>query len=338
MPAIHTPESMRQRLVRRNEMVPCKSAFIDTHTPGSHLKDNFSIIGPGVTENTEQVVNIREPHGFNIGAAGQPPRIKNSLHNHFTAEVFMIHEGSFEIYWGLQGENRVTLHEGDVVSIPTHCFRGFENVGADYGFLFTVLGGDDTGGVEWAPQVFEAAEAHGLVLLEEHGVWDTKQKPLPEGAKRVKTLTSEEEAGYDNYSQAEMARQICYAGQRHPASGHPLQAGDFGPIQLYAMIASQNAAIPGGDGFVLLLHEAKPSGGYQAHTRPEKEVLICHRGQWQVDWSAEGQSGRFTLKTGDIFSLPGKVSRRLECVGSEKGYLFSVISGDALADPQWLSE
>ncbi|MDE0906413.1 MAG: cupin [SAR324 cluster bacterium] len=338
MPAIHTPESMRQRLVRRNEMVPCKSAFIDTHTPGSHLKDNFSIIGPGVTENTEQVVNIREPHGFNIGAAGQPPRIKNSLHNHFTAEVFMIHEGSFEIYWGLQGENRVTLHEGDVVSIPTHCFRGFENVGADYGFLFTVLGGDDTGGVEWAPQVFEAAEAHGLVLLEEHGVWDTKQKPLPEGAKRVKTLTREEEAGYDNYSQAEMARQICYAGQRHPASGHPLQAGDFGPIQLYAMIASQNAAIPGGDGFVLLLHEAKPSGGYQAHTRPEKEVLICHRGQWQVDWSAEGQSGRFTLKTGDIFSLPGKVSRRLECVGSEKGYLFSVISGDALADPQWLSE
>ncbi len=338
MPAIHTPESMRQRLVRRNEMVPCKSAFIDTHTPGSHLKDNFSIIGPGVTENTEQVVNIREPHGFNIGAAGQPPRIKNSLHNHFTAEVFMIHEGSFEIYWGLQGENRVTLHEGDVVSIPTHCFRGFENVGEDYGFLFTVLGGDDTGGVEWAPQVFEAAEAHGLVLLEEHGVWDTKQKPLPEGAKRVKTLTREEEAGYDNYSQAEMARQICYAGQRHPASGHPLQAGDFGPIQLYAMIASQNAAIPGGDGFVLLLHEAKPSGGYQAHTRPEKEVLICHRGQWQVDWSAEGQSGRFTLKTGDIFSLPGKVSRRLECVGSEKGYLFSVISGDALADPQWLSE
>ena len=338
MPAIHTPESMRQRLVRRNEMVPCKSAFIDTHTPGSHLKDNFSIIGPGVTENTEQVVNIREPHGFNIGAAGQPPRIKNSLHNHFTAEVFMIHEGSFEIYWGLQGENRVTLHEGDVVSIPTHCFRGFENVGADYGFLFTVLGGDDTGGVEWAPQVFEAAEAHGLVLLEEHGVWDTKQKPLPEGAKRVKTLTHEEEAGYDNYSQAEMARQICYAGQRHPVSGHPLQAGDFGPIQLYAMIASQNAAIPGGDGFVLLLHEAKPSGGYQAHTRPEKEVLICHRGQWQVDWSAEGQSGRFTLKTGDIFSLPGKVSRRLECVGSEKGYLFSVISGDALADPQWLSE
>jgi len=337
MPATHTSESLRQRLVRRNEMVPCKSAFIDTHTPGSHLKDNFSIIGPGVTENAEQVVNIREPHGFNIGAAGQPPRIKNSLHSHFTAEVFMIHEGTFEIYWGLQGENRVTLNAGDVVSVPTHCFRGFENVGEDYGFLFTVLGGDDTGGVEWAPQVFEAAEEHGLVLLEEQGVWDTNQQPLPEGAKRVRTLTQEEAVRYDHYSPAEMARQICYAGQRRPASGHPLQTGDFGPIQLYAMIAPHNAAIPGGDGFVLLLHESEPGGGRHAHTRPEKEVLICHRGQWQVDWSAEGQSGRFTLETGDVFSLPENVSRHLECIGSEKGYLFSVISGDAPADPQWLS-
>ena len=67
---------MKDRIVRRSEMVPCKSAFIDTYTPGSHLKENFSIIGPGVTENPEQVINISEPHGFNFGAAGQPPRIK----------------------------------------------------------------------------------------------------------------------------------------------------------------------------------------------------------------------------------------------------------------------
>ena len=97
---------MKDRIVRRSEMVPCKSAFIDTYTPGSHLKDNFSIIGPGVTENLEQEINISEPHGFNFGAAGQPPRIKNSLHSHFTAEVFIIHEGTFKIYWGLNGENK----------------------------------------------------------------------------------------------------------------------------------------------------------------------------------------------------------------------------------------
>ena len=52
-------ETIVSRFVRRSEMVPCKSAFIDAHTPGSHLKDNFSIIGPGVTENKEQFINIR---------------------------------------------------------------------------------------------------------------------------------------------------------------------------------------------------------------------------------------------------------------------------------------
>ena len=107
----YTPitESMRKRLVRRSEMVPCRNSFIDTHTPGSHLKDNFSIIGPGVTENTEQFINIREPHGFNIGAAGQPPHIKNSLHSHFTAEVFMIHEGTFEMV----ADTIIKLHSGE---------------------------------------------------------------------------------------------------------------------------------------------------------------------------------------------------------------------------------
>ena len=160
MSPMKTLETMGKRLVRRSEMVPCKSAFIDAHTPGSHLKDNFSIIGPGVTENKEQFINIREPHGFNIGAAGQPPHIKNSLHSHFTAEVFMIQKGAFEIYWGLKAENRTTLSEGDVISIPTNCFRGFENIGDKYGFMFAILGGDDTGGVEWAPQVFEEAEDH----------------------------------------------------------------------------------------------------------------------------------------------------------------------------------
>ena len=80
----------------------------------------------------------------------------------------------------MHGQHHATLTEGDVVSVPTHCFRGFENIGENYGFLFTVLGGDETGGVEWAPQVFEEAEAHGLVLLEKHGVWDTRKTPLPE--------------------------------------------------------------------------------------------------------------------------------------------------------------
>ena len=44
-------------------------------------------------------------------------------------------------------------------------FRGFENIGTDYGMIMAILGGDDAGGgVIWAPQVLEDAKNHGLVL------------------------------------------------------------------------------------------------------------------------------------------------------------------------------
>jgi quercetin dioxygenase-like cupin family protein len=322
---------MKERIVRRSDMVPCKSAFIDTYTPGSHLKDNFSIIGPGVTENPEQVVNIREPHGFNIGAAGQPPRIKNSLHSHFTAEVFMVHEGTFEFYWGLHAENHTILTEGDVVSIPTHCFRGFENIGDKYGFMFAILGGDDTGGVEWTPQVFEAAEEHGLVLLEDYGVWDTLKQPVPEGSRRIRPMSPDEAESYDKYSPEEMEQRICRDDSLKPIEDHPLKPQEFGSIEFHRLIGTRESMIPGEDGFELLLHKAAPGSGYNSFSRPEKEVLVSHRGSWQISWSDNEKKGCFTLEAGDLVSIPNDIERKIELVGSQNGSLFSVINSD---DPQ----
>ena len=330
-----TLETMRTRLVRRSEMVPCKSAFIDAHTPGSHLKDNFSIIGPGVTENKEQFINIREPHGFNIGAAGQPPYIKNSLHSHFTAEVFLIQEGTFDIYWGLHAENHTILTEGDVVSIPTNCFRGFENIGEKYGFLFAILGGDDTGGVEWAPQVFEDAEDHGLVLLEDYGVWDTNKCPIPKGATQVRPMSPEKAATYKNYSTDEMELRICRSGALKPLKNHPLKFGEYGSIQLHRLIGIKEAVIPGGDEFELSLFVAKPGGGYKTFSRSEKEVLICYEGTWKVDWTAEGYKGSILLNAGDLLSVPEHFGRSVECVGNNKGSLYSVINENSPKDPGW---
>ncbi len=60
------------RLVRYADLRPCTNAFVDTRTPGSDRKENFTIVGPGVSENPNQHVHIPEPHGFNIGAARQP--------------------------------------------------------------------------------------------------------------------------------------------------------------------------------------------------------------------------------------------------------------------------
>jgi hypothetical protein len=64
-----TPDQMEARIVRYGDLRPCKTAFIDAHTPGSDQKENFTIIGGGVSEASDQHVHIQETPGFNVGAA-----------------------------------------------------------------------------------------------------------------------------------------------------------------------------------------------------------------------------------------------------------------------------
>ncbi|MEM7423685.1 MAG: cupin domain-containing protein, partial [Pseudomonadota bacterium] len=178
------PQEMEARIVRYGDLVPCRTAFIDAHTPGSDQKENFTIIGGGVSESPDQHVHIKDTPGFNIGAAGQPPKCRNSLHSHRTAEVFFVLSGRWRFFWGRWGTaGDVVLEEGDIINIPTGIFRGFENIGTDYGMIMASLGGDDAGGgVVWAPQVITEAADHGLVLGENGVLYDTgKGQRRPEG-------------------------------------------------------------------------------------------------------------------------------------------------------------
>ena len=101
-------EEMEKYIVRYADLKPCKTAFIDAHTPGSDQKDNFTIIGSGVSESADQFVHISETPGFNIGAAGQPPKCFNSLHYHNTAEVFFVLKGRWR-FFGVDMEMLVKL-------------------------------------------------------------------------------------------------------------------------------------------------------------------------------------------------------------------------------------
>ncbi len=187
------------QIVRYGELVPCKSAFIDAHTPGSDQKENFTIIGGGVSESPDQHVHIRDTPGFNIGAAGQPPKCRNSLHSHTTAEVFFVLKGRWRFFWGRWGDaGEVVLEEGDIFNIPTGIFRGFENIGTDYGMIMAILGGDDAGGgVTWAPQVIEEATGHGLVLGENGRLYDSKKgEALPDDVAPMPVLTDDELKAY----------------------------------------------------------------------------------------------------------------------------------------------
>ena len=187
--------TMENKIVRYGSLKPCKTAFIDAHTPGSDQKENFTIVGGGVSESPDQHIHINEKVGFNVGAAGRPPKCRNSLHSHRTAEVFFVLKGRWRFFWGRTGKaGEVTLEEGDIFNIPTGIFRGFENIGSDYGMLMAILGGDDAGGgVIWAPQVIQEAAKHGLILSETGRLFDTKKgESLPSGIKKMPLLSDEE--------------------------------------------------------------------------------------------------------------------------------------------------
>lgn len=316
-------------LVRYAELLPGKSAFIDARTPGSHLKENYCIIGAGVAENPKQPVHIRDTKGFNVGGAGQPPGIKNSLHSHTTAEIFIIFRGEFRLYWGADGATEAVLKPGDMISIPINCFRGFEVVGAEYGFLFSFLGGDDSGGgVTWHPNVIREAESHGLVLLENGKLIDTVAgHAVPNGVNKMPLLTPAQMGSFDDYSVEEMLEHVALA-DHYRATQQPFAEGDF--IQ-YNLCGSANNdydfQIKSEDGLCVFAYRMKLGQSVPTMQRPEPEVLINLSGDTLVTLRQGSCTRQILMTKGDTLNLPQNVAYQLQCVRGES-LVYSAVAGN----------
>jgi mannose-6-phosphate isomerase-like protein (cupin superfamily) len=316
-----TPAEMEARIVRYGDLQPCRTAFIDAHTPGSDRKENFTIIGGGVSESPDQHVHIRETPGFNIGAAGQPPKCRNSLHSHRTAEVFFVLKGRWRFFWGRWGTaGEVVLEEGDIFNIPTGIFRGFENVGTDYGMIMAILGGDDAGGgVLWAPQVIEDAKGHGLVLGEDGKLYDThKGQSLPEGIGPMPLLTEEQLKEFPEPGAAEVV-------PHHVARYWDLMAlAGRGP----AKVIGADARLKDRPGFEVefLTRGSLPEAPYRLDRH---EVLMPVRGHWRLAW----QGGSTVLNPGDTCSVPPGLPHSLAPSMSGEASLYRVMNTDDGAGP-----
>ncbi|MDU9004420.1 cupin domain-containing protein [Sedimentitalea todarodis] len=320
-----TPEDMESRIVRYGDLQPCKTAFIDAHTPGSDQKENFTIIGGGVSESPDQHVHITIPHGFNIGAAGQPPKCRNSLHNHRTAEVFFVLKGRWRFFWGRWGDaGEVVLEEGDIINIPTNLFRGFENIGTDYGMIMAVLGGDDAGGgVLWAPQVIEDAKDHGLVLGDNGKLYDSKKgQTLPEGVKPMPLLTDEELAKIPEPPAIEVI------------GGYVRRYWDLVAIadKKPAKVIGETGVIRDKPGFeVDFITRASASDDRHSHGKPS--VLMPVKGHWRVEWDG----GDATLAPGDTMSIPENLAHSAVPSMSGEASMYHVIATNDPAGPTWRS-
>ena len=307
--------NINNRLVRYGELIPCKTAFIDTHTPGSDQKENFTIIGSGVSENPEQHVHISIPHGFNIGAAGQPPKCNNSLHSHRTAEVFFVLSGRWRFFWGRYGNaGEVILEKGDIFNIPTGIFRGFENIGETYGMLMAILGGDDAGGgVIWAPEVLSEAKKHGLILSEKGKIYDTlKDQQIPNNEDEMKPLKDDELKNFPEYTTSEV---VPYYVARY--------------LDLYSLSSETSCKVIGEKGkiydkpgFEVEFISDKSKNNYGIYTKDV--VFMPVDGYWRI----KSEMFDIILNPGDTFSLPKNNKYTLEPTKPGIASIYKVIPTD----------
>lgn len=205
-----------------------------------------------------------------------PQRPAQPPHSRRTAEVFFVLSGRWRFFWGRYGTaGEVVLEEGDIINIPTGIFRGFENIGTDYGMIMAILGGDNAGGgVIWAPQVIEDAADHGLVLGENGKLYDSKAgQRLPDGVAPMPVLTEDDLHVYPEMTPA----QIVGMGVRR--YNDMMALGQHAPCKVIA----ETGIIRDKPGFeVDLITRGSASDAMHSHDRPS--VLMPMRGHWRVTW------------------------------------------------------
>jgi len=287
-------------IVRYKDLRPCFDAFIDTRTPGSDKKENFTIIGPGVSENPNQFVHIAEPHGFNIGGARQPPGCVNSQHSHDTAEVFYIHTGTWSFDLGEFGDDaNITLRPGDIISIPTKLFRGFKNIGDDIGYLWAILGKDNPGRVLWAPDVFDMAKEYGLVLLDNGRLIDTtKDETVANDVKPMPVTSREEVESLQVFSDDDLRQCCVLADEEVPTHMR-------GGVVTRKLIGA-DAILNWQHGFTIQHIKILPSSANFSQHRSAKDVIFIQSGDLTVKVDEE----IWELFTGDTATIPSGASRQ----------------------------
>jgi mannose-6-phosphate isomerase-like protein (cupin superfamily) len=334
-------DDVGRRIIEPHQFMADTEAFIDVRLPESVGKASYSFIGPGVSQNANQIINLAEPHGFNIGAASMPHGVVNNPHMHYTAEVFICTRGRWEMRLGQYGEQTVEIGPNTLFSVPTWIFRGFKNIGADDGWLLTVLGSDNTGGILWAPQVLEAAAATGLHLSTNGAVLDATAGELTND-----TITPIDETRLgelDHYTDAEIAERIVAPGRLNwsevalLSSVLPGHGSAMAPVIGFGLTEDRQQRPPiwTPHGFTVEWLRLEPGASTGLHRIDQNQALFLVEGEWQVTYNRLDNQISRTVAEDTVVSIPGSCWRELTNIGSAVATCLVVCAGDNRARADW---
>ena len=308
---------MIERIAKFNELTPSTLPFVEGRLEGHRERKNYSIVGPGVAEDSEQSVKISKAHGYNLGAVSANPNNGSGLHSHTTAEVFLIYSGKWRFYWGVDGKNEIILGKGDIISMPTNMFRGFENAGDEEGLIFVVLGNDDPGIITWIPKVLISAKETGLALLDDNSLIDLKKNEIPSGKKLLEPINNDQLQKFDNYSLNEIEKFICRFDNQSKFQ-NDLDNG----IKLIQIIGNQfcnqsyNPLIDQNTGFNLSILKSK-NGQIKDLIFTKPTIMFSQKGLWKI----KIENDIFEINSKDTFSVPLNTKLSISIENIEDCYL-----------------
>ena len=308
---------MIERIAKFNELTPSTLPFVEGRLEGHRERKNYSIVGPGVAEDSEQSVKISKAHGYNLGAVSANPKNGSGLHSHTTAEVFLIYSGKWRFYWGVDGKNEIILGKGDIISMPTNMFRGFENAGDEEGLIFVILGNDDPGIITWIPKVLISAKETGLALLDDNSLIDLKKNEIPTGKKLLEPINNDQLQKFDNYSLNEIEKFICRFDNQSK-----FQNDLDGGIKLIQIIGNQfynqnyNPLIDQNTGFNLSILKSK-NGQIKDLIFTKPTIMFSQKGLWKI----KIENDFFEINSKDTFSAPLNTKLSISIENIEDCYL-----------------
>ena len=308
---------MIERIAKFSELTPSTLPFVEGRLEGHKERKNYSIVGPGVAEDSEQSVKISQAHGYNLGAVSANPKNGSGLHSHTTAEVFLIYSGKWRFYWGQDGKNEIILGKGDIISMPTNMFRGFENAGEDEGLIFVVLGNDDPGIITWVPKVLINAKETGLALLDDNSLIDLNKNEIPTDKKLLEPINNEQLQKFDNYSLNEIEKFICRFNNQFKFE-HKLND----KIKLIQIIGNQfcdqnyKPLISHNTGFNLSILKSM-NGKIDNLIFKEPTIMFSQKGLWIIKIGNDD----FKINSKDTFSVPLNTKISISVEDTEDCYL-----------------
>ncbi|MEZ5752162.1 MAG: hypothetical protein R3D60_09375 [Paracoccaceae bacterium] len=203
--------------------------------------------------------------------------------------------------------------------MPTWLFRGFTNTGPDDGWLFTCLGGDNTGDVIFHREIIREAAQYGLYFSRDNMLIDTSRgDPVPAPEETIAPMSDAQVARLRVMPREKMLQRVVTRESRGFRPGFidadlPGCGAELAPVIGAGLTQNRDhvAPITNPHGFSIEWLRMAPGTQVSPFSLDDKMVLILREGALRLVLNDEGDV-TIDLKPWDTYSIPAGVTRRIE--------------------------